>query len=188
MIGRSPSRRRNLDPSAPSGPGPPPASAVVRFVVLVALIAILAAAVMSGLMPNASTVSATLGRAGVLAPVAIVIGTSLLLAALVPRTVLAAAAGVLFGALPGAVYVMAGAMLGAVLAFEVGRWLGRDFVRGRRRAARLDRFLQRRGLLGVLTLRLLPVAPFQFCTASYAGRKSCMYPAPLNGSVPVHSR
>ena len=181
MIRLCPSRRRGPDESTPSVPGPRP-TAVMRFGVLVAFIVVLAVAVMSGLMPNASTVSATLARAGVFAPVAIVVGTSLLLASLVPRTVLAAAAGVLFGALPGAAYVMAGAMLGAVLAFEVGRWLGRDFVRGRRRAAGLDRFLQRRGLLGVLTLRLLPVAPFGLVSYGF-GATAVRRPVYVTGTV-----
>ena len=151
------------DGDGPSGTGPRawrPSASVTRFAALLLLIGVLAAGAMSGVMPDASTVSAGVDEAGVLAPVVVVVVTSLLLASLVPRSALAAAAGVLFGALPGALYVMAGALLGAGLAFEIGRWLGRDFVRNRRRGAAVDRFLLRRGLLGVLMLRVLPIAPF----------------------------
>ncbi|MEV4705416.1 TVP38/TMEM64 family protein [Actinoplanes sp. NPDC049316] len=131
-----------------------------RFVLLVALIVGLVTAVMSGLTPSAATVADLAQRAGAFAPLVIVGGTALLLSAMVPRTVLAAAAGAVFGAAEGAVYVLAGALLGAVIAFGTGRVLGRDFVRSRTRGAAVDRLLQRRGLLSVLILRLLPIAPF----------------------------
>ena len=134
--------------------------APVRFAALVGLIVALAVTAATATMPNASDATRAVEDAGAFAPVVIVVVTSILVTALVPRTLIAGAAGALFGALWGAVFVMAGALLGAVAAFEVARWLGRDFLRGRRRAAALDKFLHRRGLLGVLVLRLLPVAPF----------------------------
>lgn len=145
---------------AESAPAGQRARATWRFAALLALIVVPAAAVLTGVTPSATTVSNVARQAGVFAPLVIVAGTALLLSAMVPRTVLAAAAGAVFGAPEGALYVLAGALLGATIAFGTGRLLGRDFVRSHTRGAAADRFLQRRGLLGVLVLRLLPIAPF----------------------------
>jgi uncharacterized membrane protein YdjX (TVP38/TMEM64 family) len=98
--------------------------------------------------------------AGPFAPVVVVAASAALLAILVPRTVLAAAAGLAFGAVLGAVYVLCAALLAAVLTFGVGRALGRDFIRSRPRAHAVDHLLQQRGFIAVLALRLLPIAPF----------------------------
>lgn len=62
-----------------------------------------------------------------------------------------------------------------VAAFGVGRYLGYDFVASRRHAAALNAFLHRRGLLGVLILRLLPIAPFGL--VSYAFGVTAVRPA-----------
>ncbi|MCF2525965.1 TVP38/TMEM64 family protein [Yinghuangia soli] len=81
----------------------------------------------------------------------------------VPKTLLAPAAGALFGALTGTAVAMAGAILGSLLAFWIGRRLGRERVRGwlhRKQAlADLDARLTRHGLLPVVVLRLVPVMP-----------------------------
>jgi uncharacterized membrane protein YdjX (TVP38/TMEM64 family) len=132
----------------------------IRFSLLVFLVGGLAAVVFSSGVPRPEelrTAVATLGLAG---PLLAVAGTAMLSAAMVPRTVLAAAGGLLFGPFTGAAYVLIGAAAGALVAFAIGRWLGRDFIATRRRAAGVDRWLGARGFLGVLTLRLLPIAPF----------------------------
>lgn len=72
------------------------------------------------------------------------------------------AAGAIFGALPGTIFSVVGATFGAVLAFLVTRYLLHDTVQ-RRFGARLEgvnRELERRGLLYLLFLRLVPVFPF----------------------------
>jgi uncharacterized membrane protein YdjX (TVP38/TMEM64 family) len=76
-----------------------------------------------------------------------VIGSALLVAALVPRTLLALAGGALFGTVLGAVYVLVGVTTGAALAFCVGRLLGRTFVstRLRGRVAVVEAAVARRG-------------------------------------------
>lgn len=131
-----------------------------RFAALLVLVVALAVAVLSGATPSATTVADLAHRTGAFAPLVIVAGTALLLAAIVPRTALAAAAGLVFGAPQGALYVLTGALLGAVIAFGTGRMLGRDFIRSSVRGATVDRLLERRGLFAVLVLRLLPIAPF----------------------------
>jgi uncharacterized membrane protein YdjX (TVP38/TMEM64 family) len=93
-------------------------------------------------------------------PVPVILASALLLAALVPRSVLAAGAGLVFGPPAGAAYVLAGAALAALVAFAAGRLLGREFVAGHSRLAALDTWLTSHGVLSVALLRILPVAPF----------------------------
>jgi uncharacterized membrane protein YdjX (TVP38/TMEM64 family) len=80
----------------------------------------------------------------------------------VPGSILTAAAGVLFGTVLGAALSVAGATAGAIAAFLIARRLGRRDVEriARGRVGRLDRWLERRGFLAVLYLRLIPVVPF----------------------------
>jgi uncharacterized membrane protein YdjX (TVP38/TMEM64 family) len=132
----------------------------VRFTALVMLIVGLTAAVVFLGPPDAHAARAAVASAGLTGPLLAVVAAAMLSAAMVPRTALAAVGGLLFGPLVGTVYVLAGASLGALLAFGIGRWLGRDFLAVRRRMAAVDRWLTTRGTLGVLTVRLLPVAPF----------------------------
>jgi uncharacterized membrane protein YdjX (TVP38/TMEM64 family) len=131
-----------------------------RFAALVATVVGLAVVVLTVGLPAPATLAGVAERAGWWAPVLAVAGSALLLSAMVPRSVLAAAGGVLFGPAAGAAYVLVGAAIGAAIAFGVGRLLGRDFVLARRRGAAVDQWVARRGIMGVLTLRLLPVAPF----------------------------
>ncbi|MFC9246081.1 TVP38/TMEM64 family protein [Streptomyces sp. NPDC057136] len=80
-----------------------------------------------------------------------------------PKPVLNVAAGVLFGAPEEVILAVAGTTLGAVLAFALGRGLGREalrpFLKGKMLAA-LDRRLTRRGFRTVFLLRVVPGVPF----------------------------
>lgn len=132
----------------------------LRFAALMVLIGGPAAAVYGTGLPPPDALTASVETLGpAVAPLAVA-ACALLSVALVPRTVLAAAGGVLFGPVAGTAYVLAGAVIGALGAFAAGRWLGRDLVTTSRRAVAVDRWLTARGTLGVLTVRLLPVAPF----------------------------
>jgi phosphatidylserine/phosphatidylglycerophosphate/cardiolipin synthase-like enzyme/uncharacterized membrane protein YdjX (TVP38/TMEM64 family) len=93
--------------------------------------------------------------------------------AAVPVTLLILLTALAFGPLAGFGYGLAGSLLGAALAYGIGRVLGRDAVRrlaGSRLNA-LSRRLARRGLLAMLAVRLVPVAPFTvvnlICGASH---------------------
>lgn len=81
---------------------------------------------------------------------------------LVPVTLLIAVTGVVFGPVWGCVYALAGAMLSASASYGIGAWLGRDAVRRLlgQRINRLSRRLARRGILAMMVVRVLPVAPF----------------------------
>ena len=81
---------------------------------------------------------------------------------MVPVTLLIAVSGIVFGPLWGAGYAMTGALLSASVTYAIGAWLGRDVVR-RLLGARvngLSRRIARRGVLAMMVIRVLPIAPF----------------------------
>jgi uncharacterized membrane protein YdjX (TVP38/TMEM64 family) len=93
--------------------------------------------------------------------------------AFVPRPLLNAAAGALYGIHAGLPAAIAGTVLGAGLAFLLGRFLGRDALRPLLRGRfvlSLDRQLSRHGFRSTLALRLFPGVPF--AAANYAAALS----------------
>ena len=81
---------------------------------------------------------------------------------LFPGTPFTVGAGLLFGPFVGALTALVGATLGATASFLVGRGVGRSAVAtlAGRRLQSIDRFLTERGLVSVLTVRLIPLFPF----------------------------
>ncbi len=81
---------------------------------------------------------------------------------LVPVTLLVVATALAFGALEGFGYALLGSLLAAAAGYGIGALLGRDTVRrlGGSFIGRLSQRLARRGILAVITVRFLPVAPF----------------------------
>jgi uncharacterized membrane protein YdjX (TVP38/TMEM64 family) len=80
----------------------------------------------------------------------------------IPLTLMIVATVIVFGPWTGLLYSLVGAELSAVLTFAVGHWLGRDTV-SRIAGSQINsvaRALSERGLLTVITLRIVPVAPF----------------------------
>ncbi len=90
--------------------------------------------------------------------VAFVIGSM----AVVPVTLMIVATVSVFGPWLGAGYALLGTELAALVAFGVGHILGRDTVSriAGSRVNRLSRLLSRRGVLTIVTVRIVPVAPF----------------------------
>lgn len=79
-----------------------------------------------------------------------------------PLGVLTVLAGALFGPWAGLYYLLSGALISGTMSFTVGRYLGKDaisFQASERIAHLLARF-KSRGLLTVIVVRLIPVAPF----------------------------
>lgn len=101
-----------------------------------------------------------------ISPVAIVPVAVVLLCALVPRTVISLACGAIFGVWAGAAWSLTAAVIAASLTFAAGKWTGRLAQLGPRVAA-LDGWLARRGLLAVIVVRLLPIAPFGLVGYAY---------------------
>ena len=96
------------------------------------------------------------------APVWIVVGYVVAAVVSVPITLLIATTGVVFGASWGGLYAFVGTMIAAAVSYSLGSWLGRDAVRklAGARVNRLSERVARRGIVAVVVLRLLPVAPF----------------------------
>jgi len=80
----------------------------------------------------------------------------------IPKNVLSAAAGLMFGLVTGVLLVWVAALVGALVAFGLGRVLGRDAVERftSTRVQKVDELIARRGLLAVVVVRLVPVVPF----------------------------
>ena len=99
------------------------------------------------------------GAAGPLVFAAIYVGLTVLL---VPGALLTAAGGVLFGVALGTALTAVSATIGALLAFKIGRRLGREQVEqiAGRRLGRLDDWISRNGFVAVLYVRLIPLVPF----------------------------
>ncbi|QSB16460.1 TVP38/TMEM64 family protein [Natronosporangium hydrolyticum] len=140
---------------------------LVRFGVLAVGVAALGAAVLWAGIPSPETWSTLVNQAGGWAPILAVLTTAVLALAVVPRPVMAAIAGVLFGPWLGAVVVLTGAWTGAMAAYAVGRWLGRDLILTYSRTTRADQWIVRQGLLGVVVARVLPLAPFGLISYGY---------------------
>ncbi|MGA9421742.1 MAG: VTT domain-containing protein [Rhodanobacteraceae bacterium] len=79
-----------------------------------------------------------------------------------PVNVLIAVTIILCGPLLGALYALIGSLLSAQVLYEVGHWFGRGALRrfSGQRLESLRRHLARRGLLAIVVVRLLPIAPY----------------------------
>ena len=145
---------------------PPRHPYVRRLLLLAALVAAAAAAAFLLPLDTVPRVASALGAAG---PAAVVAAGALLVAALVPRTAVSFACGALFGVANGFWCALAAALLAAIMTFLAGRWAGRGFIAARAggRLHRLDGWLARRGLLAVVVVRLLPLAPYGLVGYAY---------------------
>lgn len=80
----------------------------------------------------------------------------------IPVTSLIIVAVLVLGPLPGFLYAVSGSLLSALTGYGLGNRLGRHTVRhlAGRRINQISRQLARRGLLTMLIVRIVPVAPF----------------------------
>lgn len=106
---------------------------------------------------------------GPLGPVAGVMIGAALLVALVPRTPISVACGLLFGAGLGAVCALVLTVIAAVATFAAGRWLGRDFVvrHAGRRWTTIETWINREGVLAVAAVRAIPLGPYGLVGYAY---------------------
>lgn len=95
-------------------------------------------------------------------PLIVIAAYTLATLTMFPRPLVTLAAVLAFGPLKGFVYAMVGILGAALLTYAAGRALSRDTIRrlAGPRLNRLSRELRRRGLLSVVAVRLVPVAPF----------------------------
>jgi uncharacterized membrane protein YdjX (TVP38/TMEM64 family) len=123
--------------------------------------------------------------AGVWAPLLFVLLQGMVTVTPVPRTVFTVAAGVLFGGIAGVALAVAGTSLAASVAFWLVKLLGARFARkhaDHRVMTWVRQRLDRRGLLAIVSLRLIPAVPFS--AMNYASALSGVRFAPyLLGTV-----
>jgi uncharacterized membrane protein YdjX (TVP38/TMEM64 family) len=155
----------------------------LRFGALVLLIGLFGLVMLLS-PPDLAAIPRFVDDLGPFAPAAAVGVGALLLVVLVPRTLITVAWGALFGPLGGAGYTLAAALVAALVGFGIGRWLGRDFVaeRVRGRLARLDGWFSRQSVVGVTTVRLLPIGGFGLVSYGYGTTGARLLPY-LVGSI-----
>jgi uncharacterized membrane protein YdjX (TVP38/TMEM64 family) len=158
-------------------------AAAVRFGLLVVLVAGLGLATLLA-HPSRRGLLHAVHSSHLVAPLVAVVGSALLVAALTPRTLLSFVGGALFGTLAGSAYVLVGVTAGAILAFGVGRLLGRDFVAGhlRGRFALIEQAVAKRALTAVIVSRLIPLVPFGISNYTF-GTTSVGFGAYLAGTL-----
>lgn len=95
-------------------------------------------------------------------PVAVIAGYVLAVMVGMPVLVLISVGALVFTPWPGIAYALCGMVVGAVVTYGIGRYTGAQtmdrWTKGR--LALLSRHLQRRGLVTVIAVRVMPVAPF----------------------------
>lgn len=113
-------------------------------------------------LPSVDAVRDRIGDLGWAAPAAFVAAYAAGTLAPLPKNVLTAAAGLLFGFTQALALVWLAAVLGAAIAFALSRHLGQTSFQnlGSARVARFDALVAERGLVVLLALRLVPVVPF----------------------------
>jgi uncharacterized membrane protein YdjX (TVP38/TMEM64 family) len=114
-------------------------------------------------VPGVPELRATVAAAGIWGPVVFVLLHAVVNTAPLPRTPFTVAAGVLFGSLTGIGVAVVGTTLAAALSFVVARFVGGSLVE--RHAHRppvewVRKRVRQRGLVTMVSLRLIPVMPF----------------------------
>ena len=113
-------------------------------------------------IPSVEEIQAWAESTGLLGAGIFILAYAILTLTPAPKAVISIAAGLAWGLWIGTLLVLVGAVAGAAASFWIGRMLGRDAVEqytgGRVRA--VDKMLQKRGLLSMIVLRLIPLVPF----------------------------
>jgi len=99
---------------------------------------------------------------GALAPFIYVTMFSLVPLTLFPDSILAIAGGMAFGLLKGSIFTIIGALIGGTISFYISRLLGREIVEKivRGKGKWFEEGIENKGFLLILTLRLIPLVPF----------------------------
>lgn len=129
----------------------------------IGLLAVAAVVVLVVRVPGVAEFQQSVRAAGMWAPALFVLLQMAITVMPVPRTVFTVAAGVLFGSLTGVLLAVAATTGAAMVAFWLVRLASGRLVErhaDRVAVAWLRERLNRRGLLAVVSLRLIPMVPF----------------------------
>jgi len=137
-------------------------SALARAAMLAVLLVVLGVAASTIDVPSLAELRGRIASLGPVAPIAFALVYTAAVLLPVPKSVLTAAAGLVFGIPLGIGLVLTAATTGAIGAFVLARLLGRDAVSqvSAGHLDRLDAVLERHGVLAALVVRLIPVMPF----------------------------
>ena len=115
--------------------------------------------------------------------VAIVLAHTPAALTLFPRPLITLFAVIVFGPVLGLAYSLAGIMLAASVTYFIGRRMPRDTVRrlAGERLNRMSHVLRKRGVLAVVAVGVLPIAPFAI-ESMVAGAIRIRYPAYIIGT------
>lgn len=82
--------------------------------------------------------------------------------AAIPLAIIIMVSAITFGPWLGVVYALSGACLGAVISYAIGSYLGHDALchLAGKRVNRLSSRLAQRGILAIIIVRMMPIAPF----------------------------
>lgn len=135
---------------------------VLRLVLLFVFVAVVATVGFVFMPHDVGEIRAWSSQAGWAGAVLFTVLYAALTLSPAPKNVLGIAAGLVWGFPVAFAMVYVGALLGAAASFLIGRALGREAVERftGARVARLDAAIGRRGLVAVLSARLIPVIPF----------------------------
>jgi uncharacterized membrane protein YdjX (TVP38/TMEM64 family) len=116
-----------------------------------------------GLVTDREWIRAAVASFGWAAPLVFIgIQIAQVIAAPVPGEATGFIGGYLFGALPGFIYSTIGLSIGSLINFGIGRMLGERFARrfvSKERFQRLDRLVNRQGIIALLILFVIPGFP-----------------------------
>jgi len=108
---------------------------------------------------------------GIMAPCVFIIMFAIATVLFVPGLPITVLSGILFGAFWGTVYVIIGSTIGVSLAFLIGRYIGRDFVKEmavkNERMSKLDYYIKEQGNTILIISRLVPLFPFNLQNYAY---------------------
>lgn len=95
-------------------------------------------------------------------PLAVLVGYIVAGVLMVPVTLLIGVTGIVFGPIAGALYAIAGTVLSAAVTYGIGRGVGKPALRRLLgpRVERWNRQIARGGVIAMIIMRVLPVAPF----------------------------
>lgn len=133
-----------------------------RLALLAAALATAALVVALALGGSPDAIREASDSAGPVAPAAFIVITALIVCAFFPIPIAAGAAGALFGTAGGTPIAIATGTLSATIAFLISRHAGGEAARdlGGPRIAEWRGWIEQRGFISVLYVRILPLVPF----------------------------
>lgn len=177
-------------------PAPSPSDAAARRgnrlrpAILAGLLGLGVAVAFFAPIPTPAELRALAVAAGPVMPVAFFAVYALCTALPIPRTVFSLASGLLLGNALGIVVAMAATVSSAALGFLLARALGAGLLRNhahRTSVRTVDRKVTEGGVLGVMSLRLIPMIPFaplSYCCGISSIRLAPYLAGTLLGSLP----